>query len=124
MNSKFEEQFSRIMSGQDGCFEACTNGVTSDIEPPTVDQLMAIIDEMCTPEPFAQFMKEQGNPPTDGWVLFIPEVVRGRFGELPNYVKYSPLVKPDDILFVRTGLGDPLSVDRQKINWPPCKIKL
>jgi hypothetical protein len=124
MNSKFEEQFSRIMSGQDGCFEACTNGVTSDIEPPTVDQLMAIIDEMCTPEPFALFMKEQGKSPTDGWVLFIPTMVRRRFGELPKYVKYSPLVKYDHILFVKTELGDPLSADCQTINWPPCRVKL
>jgi hypothetical protein len=67
---------------------------------------MATIDEMCPPEPFAQLMKEQGKPHTDGWLMFVPAQLFKQYGPMPRYVIPSKLIKPSEILFGKIGLGD------------------
>lgn len=63
----------------------------------TADEIIAAminLTESLPPEPFAQFMQEQGHDPKDGWVLVLPDAASRICdgGILPGYVMFSRVI--------------------------------
>lgn len=79
-----------------GADMATTETTTQEPESIDLDQLRKLIGAIPL-EPYAEFMKEQGYPPSEGWVMLIPSTAAPEFP--PNYVKPSRLVT--DIFFYK-----------------------
>lgn len=63
----------------------------------TADEIIAAminLTESLPPEPFAQFMQEQGHDPKDGWILVFPKIASRICdgGILPSYVLFSHVI--------------------------------
>ncbi len=71
-----------------------TTTCTAEVEPLTIEKIKEALDKIgpIGPEPFAEYMRKQGMPQEDGYVLLLPESFRERVGPfVPHYVKFSDL---------------------------------
>mgnify|MGYP005834835029 CR=1 FL=1 len=74
------------------CDETTFSSSTSSVL--TISDIQKAIDVVnaLPPEPFSQWMKEEGKSPDDGYELHLPVHVKQHFPNVPSYVKFSRAV--------------------------------
>lgn len=69
-----------------------TTCISSSAVSPTCEQIlesMRRLLESLPPEPLAEFMRSKGMPPERGFILVLPERIRGELLFPPSYVRFS-----------------------------------
>lgn len=97
---------------------------TAPVEPLTIEKIKEAIAkvEALGPEPFAEYMRKQGMPQEDGYVLLLPESLREKVGVfVPHYVKFSylpdaPCIYLDLMRALKAKLGPVSALDMDKAN--------
>lgn len=73
-----------------------TTTATANPEPLTIEKIREALSklEALGPEPFSEFMRKQGMPPEDGYILLLPDALRSQVCLfLPDYVHFSEVVE-------------------------------
>jgi hypothetical protein len=89
-----EHMAREFFGGANGALAASSSGTTSNAPAPTAGQILDAIQEVMRslpPEPFGQWMREQGCPP-ELWDLHVPDVPAVAGLMLPAYVKVSRII--------------------------------
>lgn len=72
----------------------------------TIDDLKRAVQvvQSLPVEPFKQWMEDQGMSPNKGYELYLPIALHQHVINVPNYVKFSPIVHAPTILPSLTNL--------------------
>jgi len=115
----WDSYFANLITGADFS-AACTYSTPSPAL--TYESIKAAIDSLppVQPEPIGEYMRGEGCPLEEGWVLFLPKAMKEAAGPFPPpYVRFSGFV--DRPVAMRTGSQTRLSgipyVANASLNW-------
>lgn len=81
----------------------CTAGAEMPTNPRELIERVVAAMEKIGPEPFGEWMRQQGHPP-EHWTLYLPKSFTSDGTLLPRYVVLHPLIEKP--VFVSNGVAD------------------